>query len=373
MGNGTEPLKGFSWCIGAKRNTVGIIMWSDVFLHTIEKTGEKIAIFVMDTQGLFDNESTPTDNSRIFSLGTVISSIQVLNVLNRIQEDQLQYLQFAAEFTKFTAQNSNESCEKPFQNLTFIIRDWINSDDYNYGMSGGKMYINEVLEPKENQNSALKAVRESIFNCFEKIDCCLLPYPGRSVVSNKAYDGNWFEMDQEFRLQLFTAIEHMLNPINLLPKKANSTEIKVSEMKDLILSYLISFKSNENISASTIYELTVANQTNCLIKECINHFEQNYLEVKKFFYYADDTRNFCTEKTMEFFDKQKKMCAKNEIKTIRAKLEKEMEKTFEHLKNYTPFFFTVFFSRWAFQKQFKKLFQSRIFKGKWLLPFCHNK
>jgi len=73
MGKADEPLAGFSWQSGARRDTIGIIMWSDVFLHTVDKTGEKIAIFVMDTQGLFDNDSTPTDNSRIFSLGTLIS------------------------------------------------------------------------------------------------------------------------------------------------------------------------------------------------------------------------------------------------------------------------------------------------------------
>jgi hypothetical protein len=50
MGDANEPLKGFSWRSGTKRETIGVSMWSDVFLHTDETTGEKLAIIVMDTK-----------------------------------------------------------------------------------------------------------------------------------------------------------------------------------------------------------------------------------------------------------------------------------------------------------------------------------
>ena len=90
MGGENEPLKGFSWRSGSNRDTTGIIMWSDVFLHTVPTSGEKIAIVVIDTQGLFDNETSPAENARILSLGSLISSIQIFNLMNVIQEDQLQ-------------------------------------------------------------------------------------------------------------------------------------------------------------------------------------------------------------------------------------------------------------------------------------------
>ncbi|KAL7027681.1 hypothetical protein ACKWTF_005524 [Chironomus riparius] len=124
MGSSDEPLKGFSWRPGTKRDTSGILFWSDVFLHTIEETEEEIAIFVMDTQGLFDKHSSPTDNSRIFVLSNLISSIQVLNLAHKIQEDHLQYLQFATELTQFVAMDNNNANDKTFQNLMFLIRDW---------------------------------------------------------------------------------------------------------------------------------------------------------------------------------------------------------------------------------------------------------
>ena len=65
-------------------------MWSDVFLYTVPATGEKIAIVVIDSQGLFDTNTFPTENAQIFSIGTLISSQQIFNMLSVIQEDNLQ-------------------------------------------------------------------------------------------------------------------------------------------------------------------------------------------------------------------------------------------------------------------------------------------
>lgn len=91
IGAADEPLKGFSWKSGSKRHTTGVMIWSDVFLY--EKNNEKSAILLMDTQGLFDTKTSPADNSRIFALGTLLSSVQIFNLNDVIQENQLEYLQ----------------------------------------------------------------------------------------------------------------------------------------------------------------------------------------------------------------------------------------------------------------------------------------
>ena len=92
MGDRDEPLTGFSWRGGSKRETTGIQLWSDVFLHETD-FGEKVAIVLVDTQGLFDTKTSAVDNSRIFALGTLFASIQIFNLNDVIQENQLQYLQ----------------------------------------------------------------------------------------------------------------------------------------------------------------------------------------------------------------------------------------------------------------------------------------
>ena len=134
LGNEKEPLKGFSWRSGSERDTTGISIWNDVFLYNDDDTEDEVAIFVMDTQGLFDDRTSFSDNSRIFALGTLISSIQVFNISAQLQEDQLQYLQFATEYAKFSTNFDEGSTEKCFQKLVFLIRDWVSSEKsyFNY-------------------------------------------------------------------------------------------------------------------------------------------------------------------------------------------------------------------------------------------------
>ena len=100
MGNENEPLTGFSWKSGTDRDTTELVVWSDFFLYDAPN-GQKIAIYLMDTQGLFDHESSPTDNARIFSLSTLISSAQILNLFSNIQEDNLEYLQVGQLISNF--------------------------------------------------------------------------------------------------------------------------------------------------------------------------------------------------------------------------------------------------------------------------------
>jgi atlastin len=52
MGSESEPLNGFSWSKGYEKDTNGLVIWSDVFLHTTE-SGEELAIILADSQGLF--------------------------------------------------------------------------------------------------------------------------------------------------------------------------------------------------------------------------------------------------------------------------------------------------------------------------------
>jgi atlastin len=92
VGDRNEPLKGFSWKPGVSRNTSGIVFWSDVFLYD-SYDGGKYAIMLIDTQGLFDHDTLPAINAKIFSFTTLISSLQIFNLASWIQEDHLEYLQ----------------------------------------------------------------------------------------------------------------------------------------------------------------------------------------------------------------------------------------------------------------------------------------
>lgn len=89
----------FQWRGGEQRQTTGIWMWSEPFLRATKASGnEKMAILLMDTQGMFDNETTMTLTAQIFGLSTLVSSFQIYNVDKRIQEDNLQHLALFSEY-----------------------------------------------------------------------------------------------------------------------------------------------------------------------------------------------------------------------------------------------------------------------------------
>lgn len=71
----------FAWRGGQERQTTGIWMWSEPFIRSSKSSGEKIAVLLMDTQGMFDNETTMTLTAQIFGLSTLVSSFQVGTVV----------------------------------------------------------------------------------------------------------------------------------------------------------------------------------------------------------------------------------------------------------------------------------------------------
>lgn len=50
-------------------------------------------MLLMDTQGAFDSMSTVKDCATVFALSTLLSSVQVYNLMSNVQEDDLQHLQ----------------------------------------------------------------------------------------------------------------------------------------------------------------------------------------------------------------------------------------------------------------------------------------
>lgn len=60
----------------------------------------QVAIYLMDTQGTFDSQSTVKDNATVFAISTMLSSVQIYNLSVNIEEDDLQHLQVILQIYK---------------------------------------------------------------------------------------------------------------------------------------------------------------------------------------------------------------------------------------------------------------------------------
>ena len=98
----------FAWRGGQDRQTTGIWMWSEPFYRDID--GEKTAILLMDTQGMFDNDTSMALTAQIFGLSTFVSSYQIYNVDKRLQEDNLQHLALFSEYGRLALRSEEVNC-----------------------------------------------------------------------------------------------------------------------------------------------------------------------------------------------------------------------------------------------------------------------
>ncbi|EDV25192.1 uncharacterized protein TRIADDRAFT_25986, partial [Trichoplax adhaerens] len=147
-----DHIRGFKWKRSSKRVTTGMYMWHRPFLVQLPD-GEEVAVVLIDTQGLFDNTTSPLVNSVIFVLSTIISSQQIINVQKNISQVEFEQLKFVTQYAKYVTENRNAV---PFQNLTFLVRDWINYDEYEFGVYGGNKYLQDLLT--EVQQKAIKSI-----------------------------------------------------------------------------------------------------------------------------------------------------------------------------------------------------------------------
>ncbi len=97
LGDPSEPLTGFHWRGGSERDTTGIHMWSEPFLCKLS-SGEEVAVIFLDTQGAFDCKTNMQQAATIFALSTMLSSKEIYNIKENLQEDYLQHLQFFTEY-----------------------------------------------------------------------------------------------------------------------------------------------------------------------------------------------------------------------------------------------------------------------------------
>ncbi|RZC42285.1 GBP domain containing protein, partial [Asbolus verrucosus] len=306
------PLLGFSWATGSLRHTVGILMWSEVFLAQLP-TGGEMAIILLDTQGSFDNSTTITECATIFALSTLISSIQIYNLKENIKQCDLSHLEFFTKYGQMILDNSEYS-GPPFQNLLFLVRDWQWPHEREFGIKGGKQLLNHVLNTDDNDlNSEIMEQRKNIKNVFEKINCCLLPHPGTQVATDPKFQGELQDVDHKFLENIEMLIPHVLAPEQLIPKTVSGENIKIVDLVSIIESYWECFQNGEMPPLATLLEVTTL-QHHMISKREAEKIYENSMKFLK-----DENDEFLNneelitlhnqnkQRAIEFYSKKKKM------------------------------------------------------------------
>lgn len=234
--------------------TKGIWIWPEIFTHR-EWNGDKLAIILMDTQGISDNESSTNDCTSIFAMSMLLSSVHCFNVMRNFEEDKLQFLELCMNYAQLATKDSHNAV---FQKLLFIVRDWQNSDEYEFGHC--TEYLNNILAANASQTPEIRELRKQTQRSFEQIDAYLMTHPGKRVSQNKNFTGDLNSINQVFIEQVETLVESICAPQNLTIKRINGKRMNVSEFTTLLKNYVAMFRSGELPEAKAI--LMVSQMTN---------------------------------------------------------------------------------------------------------------
>lgn len=246
------PLKGFTWSGGSKAKTMGILLWSRVFLVNTPKHGEVAVIFV-DTQGSFDPKSTLQDCAFIFALSTLISSVQVYNISQDLEMHHLHHLELFAEYGRLAQRAGTKG--KPFQKLLFLVRDWSNAFEMPYGAFGGGQYLDEFLEEGKG-NREVQMFQKQTRPLFTDVGCFLMPHPGLKVSNTQSFSGRLSDMEKDFAKHLGNLVPSLLAPENLLVKGINGKAITCQQLVEYIKAYVGVFNGGTMPRAATVLEAT---------------------------------------------------------------------------------------------------------------------
>nr|XP_022335972.1 atlastin-2-like isoform X2 [Crassostrea virginica] len=252
-----DTIKGFEWRSGCDLVTTGIYIWSKPYIR-VNKSGQKVAVLLMDTQGIFDNQSTIKECAGIFSLSNLLSSVQIYNLSRQIRENDLQYLELFTEYGRLTAEMSENY--KPNQSrLIFLVRDWPYPKNHQFGETGGKSYIRSVLQVNRRQGEELKNLRKNICSSFPNTDGFLLPYPGMAVDTNSDFKGR-------------------VNEEKLVTKTIDCLEIKGKDWVQFVSVVVDSFEKGP-LSPKSALDGTVEFWKQCVIDTAFDLYEK---EMEKF-------------------------------------------------------------------------------------------
>lgn len=276
-GGAGSAAAGFKWRAGNERQTVGMWMWSSPFIRRLPGSGERVAVLLLDTQGLFDMLSTQTQTAHIFGLSTLISSYQIYNVKERVQEDNLQYVALFAEYARVAAvaaaaaggsaavgpaaaaaaaaaasprevPRGSTRAAPVFQRLEFLVRDfkmetpaaWADAAAAERAMGAYFASVFERGGAREGEEMrALRDTRDHILTCFERTSCFMLPHPGDAVAgdADAPYDGSVALIRERFRVAVARYVRVLFCEQLEAKRAAGGRLISVAEFTHFVEGY----------------------------------------------------------------------------------------------------------------------------------------
>ncbi|XP_041432635.1 RING finger protein 112-like [Xenopus laevis] len=229
LGSGNEPARGF----GITGN--GIWIWRRPFI--LEHYGEKMAVFVLDTEDSLDSSSD--SGISLSAISAALSSCLIFNVLFGLKTEELDYLEMylnVAELVgKFFELHS-------LQHLDILVHDYHNEN------KDGQSYKRLQTEILQSQ-SRYRLVSETLRN--SSVACCLLPHPERELLN--ASQGELTDTTEDFQNLLGAYIYELVGNLwRHVKTDKNGRKMSCSQLARILKTIVKSWNNEQYRCASPL-------------------------------------------------------------------------------------------------------------------------
>ncbi|XP_056391914.1 RING finger protein 112-like isoform X2 [Hyla sarda] len=261
MGDENERLTGFEWKNGADSVTKGIWIWDRPII--LERNGEKMAVFILDTEGSLDTDRDQEISNKLSALSLFLSSYMIFNVnkgLKTTELDLLEIYEYIQEclqsFVNFNL-IENSSAGTQLESLDILVRDWNNPGDC--GREAGRRNLDHEIQKlmKSTQRDKIIQVLQT-----SSVRSFLLPHPGNKFLQSE--EGNLKVMDEIFRNHFTTYISELLTTIWNHPKTdTRGNYIKCGDLIQYLEKFVNFLRMNEfNFGSPKQMYFSLKNVTN---------------------------------------------------------------------------------------------------------------
>ncbi|KAF0306889.1 Atlastin-1 [Amphibalanus amphitrite] len=210
------PLTGFPWRGGRQAHTRDLQLWSRPLPVTLAD-GRTAHVLLVDSQGAFDNVSTPTESVVMRALAGLLSGVQVLNVSRQPQSDDLQQARLCAEYARLLASAAGAPHRTP--RLVLLVRDWAFPAEEPYGAEGGRHILGHWLAGGDIEDGGDGTDIDTAADwglAAEELECFLLPHPGAAAAGgDPEFSGAASQLAPEFAERLREFAEWLLDAARL--------------------------------------------------------------------------------------------------------------------------------------------------------------
>lgn len=197
LGHPDDPLTGFEWRGDLDPVTLGMYIWSKVFLHE-SPSGEKYAILLIDTQGIIGIESTLAQDLTVLATSSLLSSTLIYNAYRNINMADLEQFQVLADFLKDKGYYGDDA---PFSNILVLIRDFPITKEM-YGLQNLKNITNKT------QLASLRSLEK----LFKNVQCFSMCYPKCNFEQSEHFNGSIGLLNPKFLELLEQLLRIILAP-----------------------------------------------------------------------------------------------------------------------------------------------------------------